>query len=84
MMPTENWGAAEAISFHSGGGFLDLAQRRWRAGMAPGAGWCLGRARDLDGGRTVCVDAYKTLLRSSKDIYPLNRQFHASCVVCHV
>jgi hypothetical protein len=66
-MPTENRGAAEAISFHSGGGFLDLAQRRWRAGMTASAGLCLGRARDLDGGRTVCVDAYKTPLRSSKD-----------------
>jgi hypothetical protein len=25
-MPTESWGAAEAISFHSGGGFLDLGR----------------------------------------------------------
>jgi hypothetical protein len=39
--------------------------------MAAGAGWCLGRARDLDGGGTICVDAYKTLLRSSKDMEKL-------------
>jgi hypothetical protein len=26
MMSTESWGAAEAISFHSGGGFLDLGR----------------------------------------------------------